>query len=195
MAKRRRRDAGFTLIELMVAMAVTLVIMAAVLSVFKKASDAAYQVSLRAEMQANARVAINEIVLDLNQAGTKMGSGGISIPEAPGGINPLFGCDASGCHLPGSGATGTNQFTDGVLYKITPGHLAGPLVAGSPDNQPTDAITITYIDPTLDPTANPVSGWNGVEVTVAPDGSSATVKNAADAPKLTDPQFGLHVGD
>src|SRR5207302_9195645 len=106
MAKRiRRNDAGFTLIELMVAMALTLVIMAAVLTVFKKASDAAYQVSLRAEMQANARVAINEIVLDLNQAGSgkgMVGLGAIPIPKAPsapgdpaGATNPVYGGDPS----------------------------------------------------------------------------------------------------
>jgi len=206
MAKRvPRNEAGFTLIELMVAMALTLVIMAAVLTVFKKASDAAYQVSLRAEMQANARVAINEIVLDLNQAGSgkgMVGLGAIPIPKAPsapgdpaGAINPLFGCDPGGCHLPGSGATGSNQFTDGQLYKVAPGHFAGPLVAGSPNPNPTDVMTITYIDPTIDGTANPASGWNGkVVANVAPDGSSV-VAQAADVPKLADPQFGLHIGD
>ena len=196
MAKCRRRDAGFTLIELMVAMAVTLVIMAAVLSVFKKASDAAFQVSLRAEMQANARVAINEIVLDLNQAGSgTVGLGAISIPKSPNAVNPLFGCDASGCHLPGSGATGSNQFTDGQFYKIAPGYRAGPLVAGSPNNGPTDAITVTYIDPNLDATSNPAAGWNKTTVlTIADDGSSVVVPANA-IPKLTDPQFGIHVGD
>jgi len=201
--RAQRGNAGFTLIELMVAMALTLVIMAAVLTVFKKASDAAYQVSLRAEMQANARVAINEIVLDLNQAGTGLvGLGAISVPKAPsapgdpaGAVNPMFGCDAGGCHLPGPGATGINQFTDGLLYKVTPGHFVGPIIQTSPVGGPTDAITITYLDPTVDTTTNPASGWNGAQVAnVAPDGSSLVMQPAWIA-KLSDLQFGLHVGD
>lgn len=200
-ARHAARASGFTLIELLVAMAVTLILMAAALTTFKSASDAAYQVSLRAEMQANARVAVNEIVLDLTQAGTNIGLGAPSLPKAPsspgdppGGIDPVFGCDPSGCHLPGSGATGLNQFVDGKLYKVTPGYSAGPLVASSPTNAPTDAITIIYVDPGLNAPANP-AGWNNSTVTVAQDGSSAAVTDATVIPKLNDPQFGLHVGD
>lgn len=182
-------------------MAVTLILMAAALTTFKSASDAAYQVSLRAEMQANARVAINEIVLDLTQAGANIGLGAPSLPKAPsapgdppGGIDPVFGCDAGGCHLPGSGATGSNQFTDGKLYKVTPGNAAGPLVASSPTNAPTDAITIIYVDPSLNSPGNP-SGWNNSTVTMAQDGSNAVLTDPTVIPKLTDPQFGLHIGD
>jgi len=190
----RRRESGFTLIELLVAMAVTLVLMAAALTTFKSVSDAAYQVSLRAEMQANARVAINEIVLDLTQAGTSMSASAPPLPKAPsapgdppGGINPVFGCDPNGCHLPGSGATGTNQFTDGMLYKITPGYQAGPIVASSSTGTPTDAITIVYSDPNFT-----LLALNGA--TFAPDGSNVVVPASA-IPQLTDPQFGLHIGD
>src|SRR5438445_13515195 len=79
--QRRRTNRGFTLVELMVSMAVTLIVLGTALTVFKKSMDAATTVTAKAEMQANARAAINGIVRELSQAG----SGGMTW----GGINGI----------------------------------------------------------------------------------------------------------
>jgi len=51
--QRRRTNRGFTLVELMVSMAVTLIVLGTALTVFKKSMDAATTVTAKAEMQAN----------------------------------------------------------------------------------------------------------------------------------------------
>src|SRR5438552_16891756 len=91
--QRRRTNRGFTLVELMVSMAVTLIVLGNELTVFKKSMDAATTVSEKAEMQANARAAINGIVRDLSQAG----SGGmpcVGITGIP--VASLFEHDTNG---------------------------------------------------------------------------------------------------
>ena len=91
--QRRRTNRGFTLVELMVSMAVTLIVLGTALTVFKKSMDAATTVTAKAEMQADARAAINGIVRDLSQAGSGgMPWGGITgIPVAS-----LFAHDTNG---------------------------------------------------------------------------------------------------
>lgn len=139
--KYRRSIRGFSLIELLVAMAITIIVLGAALMMFKKSMEASVMVALRAEMQSNARVAINSIVRDLNRAGSGgMPFGGIALANnnaifAPGvgGINNL---------APNSYTRG-----GGILYMVTPSPQAGPTLNGNPN--PTDGITVAYVDPTL----------------------------------------------
>ena len=169
---------GFTLIELMVAIVVTVTVMIAAMSVYQKSVQVSTTVTQQAEMQAELRGAANQLVRDLNQAGTGIPIGGIPIPKTGGGgTNPRFACDSVKCYI-----AANNTFTQGVLYKVTPANGVGPNVV-----QASDAIIITYTDPGLN--------WSAYTTQVAAaDGSTITLP-AGTTPPLNDPAVGLNVGD
>jgi Tfp pilus assembly protein PilW len=170
---------GFTLLELMVAMATTLVVLGGVVALFTKGMDAVNRVTTRADIQANVRAGLNELSRDLYRAGTGIPFGGIPIPSAgTGGTNPRYACDFVQCYLPGN-----NSLTQGTLYPVGPGNNVGPTTT-----ETTDAITVAYVDPTLDwsayPTTN-ITSTNPITVTMP----------AGTTPALNDPAYGLQVGD
>jgi prepilin-type N-terminal cleavage/methylation domain-containing protein len=176
MQKQRK---GFTLVELAVATAVTLVVVGAVVVLYLKSAQVNTLLVSRTEMQSEIRAGLNELSRDLNQAGTGIPLGGLPIPSAAtGGTNPRFACDFVQCYL----TAPNNSLTQGILYKVTPAHLAGPVTS-----EPTDAIIITYIDPNLNWSAYPATA-------VANDGSSLTMP-AGTTPPIDDPSEGLNVGD
>lgn len=187
---RRSRQCGFSLLELVVAMAITLVVLAAAMMVYQKSVQVASFTSSRAEMQAELRAAMNQITRDLNQAGTGIPVGGIPIPSASnGGTNPVFACDASQCYI-----TAANAFTTGTLNKVTPGNAVGPNTL-----EATDALVMIYMDP-IAPSNDPTSSATGLDwssyttTNIATDGSSLTMP-AGTTPALNDPQKGLVLGD
>ncbi|MGZ4817481.1 MAG: PilW family protein [Terriglobales bacterium] len=173
-----KNQSGFTLVEVMVGVVVMLTILAAIALIFQKAVQTTQLVHSRTEVTGELRAAVNQISRDLNQAGTGIPLGGIPIPSAAtGGANPTFGCDFTQCYL-----STNNSFTQGTLYKVTPGFQAGPT-----NTEITDAIVIAYLDPNLNWTAYPTN-------VVADDGSSLTMP-AGTTPVLADPSVGLNVGD
>ena len=87
--KPKKNIAGFTLIELMIAMAVTMVLLYAAVSVFRDASNSNQVVTQAADMSENFRAGLNMIQLDLQQVGSGIPTGGINIPyTAPCGTTP-----------------------------------------------------------------------------------------------------------
>jgi prepilin-type N-terminal cleavage/methylation domain-containing protein len=186
-----RRQHGFTIVELLIAIAVTLVVMTAAMMIYQRSAQVAGVVNTRAEMQANLRAAADQISRDLNQAGTGMPVGGIPIPSAAtGGSDPLVGCDSTTCYL-------TSKLTAGILYKVVPEDSVGPTTT-----EPTDGIVITYIEPVSsnpnDPNASGTApNWTQPAqpaATVSADGSTVTMPDTLN-PKLTDPSVGLVIGD
>ncbi|HTC78086.1 MAG TPA: prepilin-type N-terminal cleavage/methylation domain-containing protein [Terriglobales bacterium] len=174
--QRRRTNRGFTLVELMVSMAVTLIVLGTALTVFKKSMDAATTVTAKAEMQANARAAINGIVRDLSQAGSGgMPWGGITgIPVAS-----LFAHDTNG-----NDYLANNTYSQGVLYMVTPAWKSGP-TSINPD--PEDGVTLAYVDASLD--------WSAYSTTtINPAGDQVTMPPGT-TPAVTDPAYGPKVGD
>src|SRR3974390_2810871 len=92
---------GFTLLELMVSMAVGLIVMAAMASLFKTGLNSTTLVTQRAENQQNMRAAIDLMVKDISMAGAGLPSGGIQLPSGAGWTASKFGCDQAGtCHVP-----------------------------------------------------------------------------------------------
>ena len=61
----KRKLAGYTLIELMIAMSVTMVLLYAALHAFKDASQSSKQISLASDMTDNLRAGLNLIQQDL----------------------------------------------------------------------------------------------------------------------------------
>jgi type II secretory pathway pseudopilin PulG len=183
--KAKRRLAGFTLVELMIAMSVTMVLLYAAMRAFKDASQSSRQISLASDMTDNLRAGLNYIQQDLIQAGTGIPTPGIPIPYTSNGTGT---CNA-GVVLNRPSLPGGTTFPkcNAVLPAISPGQAMGPLItspdatAGNPSNPAsfTDEITMLYADNSsgLDakPVNQPVVGTNpGCAGTIAVNGQSLT---------------------
>src|SRR3984957_15420313 len=174
----QQKQAGFTLVELLVATAVTVTVVGGAVMLFAHSVNTS-SISLKhSEVQTEARAALTQITRDLSQAGTGVPLNGIAIPSAStGGADPNFSCDASQCYTASDPA-----YRQGVLYKVKPGNQIGPTLS-----EPSDAIKITYVDPTLD--------WSSYQAaTIASDGSSLTMPPAT-TPAVSDPAVGISTGD
>jgi type II secretory pathway pseudopilin PulG len=171
---------GFTLIEALIATVVSVIILGAVVGVFKSTSDTNRVTLLRADVQQDARGALNLINRDLSQASAGVPPSGIPVPP-----KALFACGPTTCYL--GGVTYPND----ILSPVTPDGTIG--ASG------TSAITIAYLDTTW-----PVTNQN--LLTIAPKGGTLTVDqrnfdisgNAVAPPagkNYADPVVGTKVGD
>src|SRR5437660_7253719 len=96
-----KRVRGFSLLEMMIALGLGGVVMAAAVSLFTQGVNATWVVSQRAEMQQDFRAASNLLIKDIGLAGAGLGNVGIALPSGAGTV-PVYGCDAgSGCHING----------------------------------------------------------------------------------------------
>jgi prepilin-type N-terminal cleavage/methylation domain-containing protein len=159
----KRGIAGFTLIELMIAMAVTMVLLYAALRAFKDASQSSKQISLASDMTDNLRAGLNYIQQDLIQAGTGIPPTGIPIPNTPNGAGT---CNAGlALNRPSLGGGTTFPQCNFVVPSIEPGQALGPLItspdaiAGNPSNPAsfTDEISVLYVDNSSGLEAKPVN--------------------------------------
>jgi type II secretory pathway pseudopilin PulG len=154
-----KRQAGFTMVEFLIAMGVTLVVLLAAAEAFQQAMQMNANTTLAADMYDNLRSGMNIIVQDLIQTGAGIPTGGIPIPSTP---DPTSGCnkDSSSQWInrppmilglkfngPNSAQLGCNT----VLPAIEPGNNLGPQIT-SPDGTTgpvTDIINLLYIDNTI----------------------------------------------
>lgn len=151
-----KKSRGFSLIELLIAMALGLILLASATQLFKNGTDASRMVSQRTEMQDNVRAAINLIARDVSLAGSGMPPGGVSLPYGPGnsglsqyGKDPITTWVAPNTYpngLFGTPAAAVSNF----MYGLIPGPAAG-MQNGGPatipaTNQKADAITSIYAD-------------------------------------------------
>jgi prepilin-type N-terminal cleavage/methylation domain-containing protein len=173
----RESAAGFSLVEMLVAMAAGLVVTAGAVVLFRQGVDVAYMVTQRAEMQQNARVAINMIARDLSTAATGMPPGGIQLPSGTGHVPSKFACDQSGCYVT------SNTYGATLLYAITPGWILGPTINGTT----TDVVVIVYRDSTFN-----VGNTNLLYV--SPNGDQIRFAPAT-SPAIDNPATGITIGD
>jgi type II secretory pathway pseudopilin PulG len=152
---KKSKQAGFSMIELLVSIGVTTVILGATLLAFKNAANTQRGVSYSSDMNDNLRAALNLIQQDLILAGTGIPTGGIPIPNTP---NTAGTCNTT---PPPNRPTLTGTLTfptcNFVLPAIEPGSALGPLITapdattGNPSspNSFTDIITVLYADNAL----------------------------------------------
>ncbi len=183
MTKGERSQAGFTLVEVLVSMAVGLLVLGAAVTLFKQSMDASFALAQRGEMQQAARAAMNSIGTDLSMAGTGMPYGGVALPSGSGSSPALFGCSAytSLCYVnKGNGG----QFVANQLTPVMTGQSLG-----AQTTQNTDSITIAYVDYTAAINQNPLAS-------VSASGSSVTLTvNAAQNAAVFDQGTGIKLGD
>ena len=151
MPKQKTQDGfsmrGFTMLELMVAIALGLVVMAALAGLFKAGMDSAMLLTQRAETQQNMRAAIDLMVKDVSMAGAGLPSGGIQLPTGPGNNgSSLYACDQGGtCHVPGD-TYPTNNYMYGILPGYNNGMENAAVVLAAPAPEVNDSITSIYAD-------------------------------------------------
>src|SRR5262249_23771435 len=154
--RRQQSGSGFTLLEMIISMALGLIVMGSAVALFSRAMDANYQISQRAEMQQNARAATDMIARDISLAGYRMPAGGVQLPLGGTGSS-IYACGTTICYTgfaAGSGpaglvyptvpAYGSNPAVPNHLYGIMTGYRKGISVTSTTNN--TDVITMVYLD-------------------------------------------------
>lgn len=164
--KMTDQQSGFTLVEMLVALAITLVLVMATLGVFDSATRANEASTQLANMNQNLRVGMNLMVRDLLQTGQGIPTGGIPIPNGAG-AGPI-----NRPNPPNQGAM-TFPITYVTLPSVIPGAGLGPQNANTL-GVATDIVSLLYADATL-PLVSTNAVPNSQFVSISANGSQITV--------------------
>jgi type II secretory pathway pseudopilin PulG len=197
-----KKKSGFTLVELIIGMAVTMVALAAAVLMFRDSTRANTNVTQTSDMSDNMRAGLNLIVQDLIQTGTGIPTGGISIPNsaATKGCNTVtkrVNRPPAVLNLTFDGPNSTNVGCNVILPAVEPGNALGPVVT-SPDgtsSPKTDIITILYADNTLALDQKPITGPACPTGTIAADGSQINFGTSAGCVTLGAAGIPVNSGD
>ena len=145
-------SSGFSLIELLVALAVGSLVVGAAVQLFSQGMAATFVVSQRAQMQQDLRASSDMLLKDISLAGAGLPSGtAITLPSQLG--KPIYGfapsCAGLNNCVPGGGIAYPCTAAGAIpcnptLYGLIPGYRLGITVPGSPN--PSDVITVVYTD-------------------------------------------------
>jgi len=205
-----KRERGFSLLEMMIALAVGSVVLAAATQLYVQGVNATWTISQRAELQQDFRAASNMMTRDLSLAGAGLTPPGAAI-SLPAGAQ--YGCDQTGtCYLgKTNNLPGTYPLQGGVtptLYGLVPGYRGGPTLSSNPEA--TDVITVVYTDPTFylscyRATVGPAAGQVNFGPNNTPDPKTGVIPafppagclpgNVAAPQKVDDTVVGLTPGD
>ena len=147
-------DRGFSIMELLVGIGLTLIVLATTLAALSDSIEAGDTMRLVSQMQHNGRSGLNLMTRDLMQTGQSIPKGGIPIPSGAG---------ATPVNRPGPG-TLTFPADWVVLPAISPGWNMGGVVHG----RTTDMVTVLYADASLALNASPLTS-------ISPNGSTMVV--------------------
>lgn len=129
-----KQNAGFSLIELLVAVGITIIIVGVSLNALNQGQHASEAISLISDMTENLRAGMGQMEHDLVLAGSGIPVGGISIPNGSGvAVNQPS--PAGTAYTFGAGTTS--------ISAVTPGHNLGPLVSGAVNS---DMVAVIYAD-------------------------------------------------
>jgi prepilin-type N-terminal cleavage/methylation domain-containing protein len=196
-----KRESGFSLLEMVVAMALGTIVLGGAVSIYVQGVNATWTVTQRAEMQQDFRAASNLLKNDLSLAGAGLGNGAaIQLPTST--TLPVYGCDQTPtppgkCYLgTANGVAGTyptQGTTTPFLYGLLPGYQKGPTLNGTQ----TDIVTVVYTDPTFALNCYTASATSAVLVTFTlPSPLTCTLPLGLSAPQnVNDAGVGLTAGD
>jgi len=192
MKRQKTNAAGFTLVELMIAMAVGLIVLVAIASIFNGAMTATKVVTQRAQVQQDMRAAVDLMVKDISLAGAGLTSG-IQLPSGAGATVSKYGCDQTGtCHVP-NGTYPTVGAVSNYLYGVVPGYLNGveanAVIPAAPAPAVNDALTVAYTD-----FSNPLSGYS-IAFGGTNDDQITLTAAAGQTPQLINAAGGINLGD
>jgi len=176
-----KKQRGFTLVEFSVAMAITIVALAATMLAFRDATHGNQNVAFRQDMSDNLRAGLNMIQQDMLQTGTGIPTGGITIPS----FAATGACPSGTSNISRPTLTGTATFPvcNLTLPAIEPGNAMGPCIT-APDatcSVNTDEISVMYEDNTTTSTtyvvgmdAQPINSTSCPGGSLAANGSAIT---------------------
>jgi hypothetical protein len=146
-------EAGFSLLELMIAATVGLLVIAGAVSLFNQVMKATWQTSERAEMQQDFRAAANLLQRDISMAGAGamgqqgLGYNAVALPHTV--KNPFYPCSTTTCnYINGSSVSYPTSTGSPLLYSILPGPGLGITVNKA--SGATDIITLAIADVSLE---------------------------------------------
>ena len=175
-----KKNSGFTLIEIMVAMAISIIALGAAVLMFRDSTKVNNNVTQTADMSDNLRAGLNMMVQDLIQAGTGIPTGGISIPNTPNAAGCNTGAPVNrppaALGITFRGPNAANLGCNVILPAVEPGPDLGPVIV-SPDGTSgpaTDIITVLYADNTLALDQKQINTPNCPNGSIAANGSSIT---------------------
>jgi len=150
-----KRQKGFSLIELLVAMAILLVVTAVATGTIIQAQHVSEAVALEANVQENLRAAMHFLVRDLTQAGEGIPAAGISVPNTAAGVSAITRPGTPAASIFQTQAIPPVSYTS--LPPVIPGNALGSVVttqnpvtkATLTGGYNTDIVTILYADNTL----------------------------------------------
>jgi prepilin-type N-terminal cleavage/methylation domain-containing protein len=149
-----KSDKGFSIVELMIATAVTVILLAATVGMLSDSVRLSSTSDLMSDLQQNLRAGLNFMVQDFISAGWKIPMGGIQVPS---GANMVVR----------PGPVGSNLGFNGIIFAVNPGTGLGPIS----DGRGTDIVNILYADPDLQ--------LDGQQLTsIGANGTTATVNSA-----------------
>jgi prepilin-type N-terminal cleavage/methylation domain-containing protein len=169
-------DRGFTLVEVMIATALSIILLGAAFNFFNDLEGLTESVTVMAEVNQNLRASTDLMARDIYQAGAQIPTGGIPLPNG-NGASPVLRPGPGGYDFP-TAADG------GVLPVITPGYQQG----GTMDGKTSDEITLAMIDenwttvpalPISSITASQATGYS-VNVTIPPPSCTVTANPVFD---------------
>ena len=137
-----KRQDGFTLVELMMSTAITLIVLATATGTFKNALLLNDTATIIADSNQNLRSGAQVFIRDLMQAGRGIPTGGIPIPSGIGATALV----RPGPVLIPAVVLNFNNTAQTTLTAVTTGYRQGPLIAGRPNAS--DIVTMLALDPT-----------------------------------------------
>jgi prepilin-type N-terminal cleavage/methylation domain-containing protein len=161
--------AGFTLLELVVAMALSLLLFGLALTLVQQLGNTADVVGSMSDVNENLRAAVNMVSRDLSTAGENIPRGGIPLP---------YGGTAATINRPyPSGSTFPTPASGNTLYipVITAGNALGPTQGSGANAINTDVVTIIGVNQTSQFNQTAVTG----SPTVAATSATITVSTTA----------------
>jgi prepilin-type N-terminal cleavage/methylation domain-containing protein len=195
--RTEKQQRGFSMAELLVAMALGLVVLAAAVKLYTQGVNATWTVSQRAQMQQDFRAAEDMLTRDLSLAGSGLGTNvQIALPYGTGTL-PVYGCDQTPkCYLNGVAAAYPKQGVQPYLYGLIPGWKFGPTLNAA--QGATDTVTVVYTDANFYLGCYAASVTNATTVTFTLNTTLATCvlpAGLATPQAINDPVVGLTPGD
>jgi prepilin-type N-terminal cleavage/methylation domain-containing protein len=166
-----KRENGFSLIEMMVAMFILIAVVAAATQAIIQAQHVSEAVALEGNIQENLRAGMHFIVRDLMQAGEGIPPAGVSVPNTAAGVSNIVRPGTPAAGIFESNAVPPATYT--ALPPVIPGSQLGSVVttvnpasgAVLAGGFNTDIVTILYADNTL---VSSVGGAAAPLLTAAP---------------------------
>ena len=145
-----RRARGFTMIEMLVSMAIGAIVLATIVHLFDQALKVTWITSQKAELQQDFRASVNVMSKDISLAGAgALGQQGLSQNSVALPVSatlPVYPCSTTTCNfINGAPVTYPNVAGARYLYSIIPGPNLGITING----QRTDILTVSYTDANL----------------------------------------------